>query len=222
MAAEKTTGEVTRTLSDSVAQTLRDRITRGELRPGQRLSEAALSDSLAISRNTLREVFRVLTLEGLLEYWPNRGVFVSTPDMATIVDIYRVRQMVECQAIAGAYPLHPAVKAMRKAVERALACREQHDWDGIGTANMDFHRAIVELADSKRLSTFYRNLSAELRLAFGMLKDAEHLHVPYVEMNREILELVETGRASAAAQMLAEYLAQSERVLLATYARRDA
>ncbi|OON40144.1 GntR family transcriptional regulator [Izhakiella australiensis] len=219
MVAVKQAGDAGRTLSGSVAQKLRDKITQGELRPGQRLSEAALSETLEISRNTLREVFRVLTLEGLLEYWPNRGVFVSTPDMATIVDIYRVRQLIECQAIARAYPLHPAVKAMRRAVEQALACRERQDWDGIGTANMDFHRAIVELADSKRLSSFYRNISAELRLAFGILKDAEHLHVPYVEMNREILQRVEAGNGEDAARMLKTYLEQSERVLLATYAR---
>lgn len=51
------------------------KITIGELPPGERLSETALSETLEISRNTLREVFRVLTQEGLLTYKPNRGVF---------------------------------------------------------------------------------------------------------------------------------------------------
>ncbi|ENE4777150.1 TPA: GntR family transcriptional regulator [Klebsiella pneumoniae] len=209
------------TLSDIVAQALRDKIIHGELRCGQRLSEAQLSESLEISRNTLREVFRILTQERLLEYRPNRGVFVSTPDMACISDIYRVRQLIECQAIASAWPGHPAVKAMRQAVEQALECQEKHDWNGIGTANMAFHGAIVELADSPRLSAFYRHISAELRLAFGLLKNAEHLHIPYMEMNLKLLKLVEAGKTREAASVLRAYLEQSERLFLANFARRN-
>ncbi|QTF07561.1 GntR family transcriptional regulator [Brenneria izadpanahii] len=211
-----------RTLSDSVAEALRNRITHGELRPGQRLSEAALSESLDISRNTLREVFRILTLEGLLKYEPNRGVFVATPDMATIVDIYRVRRLVECQALACSYPMHPAVEKMRRAMEQAHVCRQRRDWIGIGTANMAFHSAIVELADSPRLNTFYRHVSAELRLAFDLLDDPEHLHVPYIEMNAHILVLIEAGKAAESADALASYLDQSERVILAAWSRRTA
>ncbi|WP_227667102.1 GntR family transcriptional regulator, partial [Klebsiella pneumoniae] len=41
--------------------------------PGARLSERELTSQLDISRNTLREVFRLLTQEGLLRYQPNRG-----------------------------------------------------------------------------------------------------------------------------------------------------
>lgn len=209
------------TLSDSVAQALRDKITQGELRCGQRLSEAQLSESLAISRNTLREVFRVLTQERLLEYRPNRGVFVSTPDMACITDIYRIRKLIECQAIASAWQGHPAVNAMRQAVEQALFCQQQQDWDGMATANMAFHLAIVELADSERLSKFYRHISAELRLAFGLLKDAQGLHVPYMDMNIKLLNLVEANNTAEAARMLKAYLDQSERALLAYFSRRD-
>ncbi|CPR17969.1 GntR family transcriptional regulator [Brenneria goodwinii] len=211
-----------RTLSDSVAEALRNRITHGELRPGQRLSEAALSESLDISRNTLREVFRILTLEGLLKHEPNRGVFVATPDMATIVDIYRVRRLVECQALARSYPMHPAVEKMRQAVEQARVCRQRRDWMGIGTANMAFHTAIVELADSQRLNTFYRHVSAELRLAFDLLDDPEHLHVPYIEMNAHILTLIESDKAAESADALASYLDQSERIILAAWSRRTA
>lgn len=50
---------VVQTLAVTIAETIRYKITVGELTPGQRLSEAALSEELDISRNTLREVFRV-------------------------------------------------------------------------------------------------------------------------------------------------------------------
>ena len=49
-----------------IGRVTRQKITRGEFAPGQRLSEQALSESLGISRNTLREVFRMLTKDGLI------------------------------------------------------------------------------------------------------------------------------------------------------------
>lgn len=61
-----------------IAQALRQKIIAGELLPGARLSERELTSQLDISRNTLREVFRLLTQEGLLRYQPNRGVCGGT------------------------------------------------------------------------------------------------------------------------------------------------
>ena len=208
------------TLTERMAEQLRQKITQGEFSPGQRLSEAALSESLNISRNTLREVFRLLTKEGLLKHEPNRGVSVAIPSIASIIDIYRVRRLIECQALAQAYPRHSARKHMRGAVEMALQCRDAADWQGVGTANMEFHMAIVELADSERLDVMFSHILAELRLAFGLLNDPEFLHAPYIENNVKILELFEAGKLAESAANLSDYLVHSERIVLAVYARR--
>ncbi|WP_162565630.1 GntR family transcriptional regulator [Variovorax sp. SRS16] len=208
------------TLNERVAELIRQKIVKGEFSPGQRLSEAALADSFEISRNTLREVFRTLTKEGLLKHAPNRGVFVAVPSIASIIDIYRVRRLIECQALAQAYPQHPARKHMREAVGMALRCRDKGDWLGVGTANMEFHMAIVELADSERLNVLFAHILVELRLAFGLLKDPEFLHAPYVDMNMKILEFFEAGKFTEGAAALNDYLVHSERIVLAVYARR--
>ncbi len=209
-------------LPERLAAELRHRIAAGELAPGQRLAEQALSESLGASRNTLREAFRVLARDGLIRHVPNRGVFVAVPSIAAIIDIYRVRRLIECQALAQAYPRHPAKKRMRAAVESALTRRAASDWSGVGTANMDFHMAVVELADSERLNSMFAPILAELRLAFGMLRDAEFLHAPYVDMNVKILELTEAGRYADAAAALNDYLVHSERIVLAVFARQRA
>ena len=206
-------------LSERIAEQLRQKITQGEFSPGQRLSEQALSESLGISRNTLREVFRMLTKDGLVRHEANRGVFVAIPSIASIIDIYRVRRLIECQALAQAYPRHPAKKKMREAVELSMKSRAAGDWNGVGTANMAFHMAIVELADSERLNLLFAPVLAELRLAFGLLQDAEFLHAPYVDMNIKILELAEAGDYAKSAAALNDYLVNSERIVLAVYAR---
>lgn len=214
--------DTTSALAPRLAGLIRDKLIAGELKPGQRLSEAALSADLDVSRNSLREAFRLLTKEGLLRHEPNRGVFVATPSMASIIDIYRVRRMIECRAIANAYPNHPAVARMRSAVEHAGTARDAKDWLTVGSQNMVFHAAIVDLADSQRLNAFYAQIAAELRLSFGLLDDPELLHAPYVDLNAAILEKLETGQTQEAATALETYLLQSERTVLAAFSRIDA
>lgn len=213
--------DTTSALAPRLAEEIRDKLIAGELKPGQRLSEAALSDGLDVSRNSLREAFRLLTKEGLLRHEPNRGVFVATPSMSSIMDIYRVRRMVECQAVAKAYPNHPAVARMRAAVTRAKVARDAKAWGTVGSENMVFHAAIVDLADSQRLNAFYAQIAAELRLSFGLLDDPELLHAPYVDLNAAILEKLEAGMTAEAAVALEAYLAQSERTVLAAFSRID-
>lgn len=211
--------ETVQTLAETVAGRIREKVISGTLTPGSHLSEMALCEELQVSRNTLREVFRILTQEGLLRYEANRGVFVATPSMSTIIDIYRVRRFIECPALAQAHPRHPGTQNMRAAVDDARRCREVKDWLGAGSADIAFHSAIVELADSPRLSSFYAHISLELRLVFGLLQDPEFLHGPFIDQNVDILLELEAGRAAAAAEKLEAYLLRAERFILGAYAR---
>ena len=220
MSAPRPEPQIATSVSERTAEQLRHMIVEGEFSPGQRLSEQAFSARLNVSRNTLREVFRLLTQDGLLRHEANRGVFVAEPSMSAVIDIYRVRRLIECQALAQAHPVHPARRRMREAVERSIKAREERDWRAVGTANMDFHTAVVALADSERLNKVFDRLLAELRLAFGLLQDPEFLHAPYVDRNLEMLERVEAGDFKGAAAAMEAYLTHSERIVLAVYARR--
>lgn len=209
-------------LAERVASDIRDLIAQGALRPGQRLSETGMAERLGVSRNTLREAFRSLTNEGLVTYEANRGVSVAVPSMAAVIDIYRVRRMIEVQALRTAFPQHPAVARMASAVETAEECVSRQDWLGVGNANMEFHAAIVDLADSPRLNGFFTKLATELRLAFGLLAEPEMMHAPYVPMNRDLVAMVKRGEAEDAARRLEQYLLQSERAVLAALTRAEA
>src|SRR5690606_14614988 len=102
----------------------------------------------------------------------------------------------------------PAIRKMREAVEAAKASREAGRWLAVGSADIAFHSAIVELADSPRLSAFHSHVSLELRLVFGLLKDPEYLHAPFVDQNEKLIEQVEVGNFKEAAKMLEAYLLQ--------------
>ncbi|MGM1030512.1 MAG: GntR family transcriptional regulator [Actinomycetota bacterium] len=203
----------------TLADALREQIIAGDFAPGARLSETALAARLEVSRNTLREAFRVLAQHGLVEHVPNRGVSVVSPDTADVVDIYRARRLIECGVLRGASPLHPGVAVMRQALERAEAAGAADDWAAVGTANMAFHRALVALSDSPRLERSHGQLTAELRLAFLAIDDPESLHRPFVARNRAVLEALVGDGPGAAADELERYLVDSERHVLGAYSR---
>ena len=193
---------------------LRNSMINGDLTPGTRLAEASLTGPLGVSRNTLREAFSTLIEEGLLVRRPNRGVFVATLSPAQIADIYRVRVLLECSALAKAPTDPPRARGMRAAMDDARRAIEAADWRAVGTANMHFHEQIVALAGSPRLDAWMRQLTAELRLAFAAAPDPESLHRPFVSMNDDITAMYEAGEAERAAEMLREYLLTSERIVL--------
>lgn len=205
--------------SAHAAATLRDLLITGVLAPGQQLSEIAVAERLGISRNTLREVFRLLAHEGLLEHRPHRGVFVTEPTPESIRDIYVFRRIVEVGALARALPGHPAGAAMAQAVADSRVAVAAEDWAALGTANMAFHAAIVSLTDSARTMAAYNNVAAELRLAFLGHHDPHFLHTPYVDLNAAILDAYLAGESHTAAALLEEYLIRSERTLLSVHSR---
>lgn len=63
-------------LSEAVTVALRTMIVEGTLAPGTRLNERVLCERLNVSRTPLREAFKTLAVEGLIEILPNRGAMV--------------------------------------------------------------------------------------------------------------------------------------------------
>ena len=180
--------------AERVADVLRRRITEGDLPPGSRLSEEQLVQVLRVSRNTLRESFRLLTHEGLLVHQLHRGVFVRVLDEDDLVDLYTLRRAVECAVVRSLPALEPGdLQPLRDDVAAAERAAASGDWRAVGTANMRFHSHLVGLAGSRRLDEVTARLLAELRLAFSAAASPEQLHAPYVGRIRALLALLERG-----------------------------
>ena len=209
--------------AERVADVLRGRITEGDLPPGSRLSEEQLVRVLRVSRNTLRESFRLLAHEGLLVHELHRGVFVRDLDEDDLVDLYRLRRAVECAVVRSlGVPQPAALQRLRDDVAAAERAATAGDWRAVGTSNMRFHSHLVALAGSRRMDEVTARLLAELRLAFSAVASPEQLHAPYVGRNRALLALLERGEVERAATALDGYLDDSLAELLAAVRGRRA
>jgi DNA-binding GntR family transcriptional regulator len=206
--------------AERVAGILRPRVSAGYFPPGTRLAEEDITGALGISRNTLREAFRLLTHERLLEHKLNRGVFVRVLDMADVLDLYRVRKHVEC-SVARTVTEPPAnLAGIADAVRQGELTLGEQDWRGLGTANIRFHQEIVAVAESPRLDELMRGVLAELRLVFHVMANPRWFHEPYLSRNRDILAALGRGNGVEAEQLLAKYLDDAERQLVEAYTAR--
>ncbi len=201
--------------AERVADVLRRRITEGDLPPRTHLSEEQLSAVMRVSRNTLREAFRLLTHEGLLAHQLHRGVFVRELDEGDLVDLYRLRHIIECGVLRSLSDIDPdLVGRLSDDVDAGETAAQQADWTSVGTANMRFHRHLVGLAGSPRLNELTERLLAELRLAFHTAASPQRLHETYVGRNRSLLDLLSAGEYEQAAKALEAYLGDSLAELL--------
>ncbi|MEU1121410.1 MULTISPECIES: GntR family transcriptional regulator [unclassified Streptomyces] len=206
--------------AERVSDILRSRIAEGFFPPGTRLSEDSIGGALGVSRNTLREAFRLLTHERLLEHQLNRGVFVRVLTVEDVRDIYRTRRLVECAVVRGLGEPPYALDAVADAVAEGVRAAGDQRWRGVSTANIHFHRELVALAGSARTDELMRSVLAELRLAFHVVDDPRRLHEPYLERNKQILAALRSGDAGKAERLLADYLEDSLDGLVEVYGRR--
>ncbi|MFJ8947261.1 GntR family transcriptional regulator [Streptomyces sp. NPDC102395] len=206
--------------AERVADILRSRIAEGYFPPGTRLSEDSIGGALGVSRNTLREAFRLLTHERLLVHELNRGVFVRVLTVEDVEDIYRTRALVECAVVRGLGEPPHRLDRLRAAVSEGDVAAAGNDWKGLGTANIHFHQELVALAGSARTDELMRGVFAELRLAFHVVDDPHRLHEPYLARNRQILRALESGDRGAAEELLVVYLHDSLRRIVEVYRRR--
>jgi DNA-binding GntR family transcriptional regulator len=206
---------MTRTVSgaDSTADRLRTMIASGEFSPGAQLSEERLSDQLGVSRNTLREAFRLLARDRLVEHVFNRGVFVRRLSAEDVTDLYAARRVLEEAAVRACTPTSPALDAAAAAVTTARDAAAAGDWGAVGTADVRFHAELVRAVPSTRIHGLMDGLLAEMRLAFLTADDPASFHAEFVERNEAIVVALRAGDQTGASALLADYLDDAERTL---------
>jgi DNA-binding GntR family transcriptional regulator len=200
--------------AQAVAAVLRSQIAEGKLLPGTQLREERIAAALQVSRNTVREAFRLLSHERLVEHALHRGVFVRVVGPEEIQDVYRTRRLVEPLGLRAIEADREALTALREVLEAAHASAASGDWSAVGTADIEFHRRIVAACQSVHLAGMFEGLLAELRLAFLRLPDRRSLHEPFLKRNDAILARLEESDVEGAVADMEDYLGAAESHLL--------
>lgn len=200
--------------TEQAVAALSGQILSGALVAGTPLREAAHANALGVSRNTFREAIRVLASRGLVRQARHRGAIVASLTAGDVADLYRVRRLLELTAIARAVgrpveTLHP----LGAAVEQLATAVAAEDEARTIEADLAFHRAIVDLLASPRLSRTFANSLDELRLALAMLNARHRILSELLEEHRMMYALLLNGDTARCEALLTRHLDDSERAV---------
>ena len=150
------------TAQEAVLSEVRRLLVTGELAPGAPVRQEALAERLGVSRVPLREALKVLEGEGHVVYLPRRGYSVAELSVDDLVEVYRMRELLEAEAIRVAVPLLTAselvvLSAAADEVDES-GSHASTDLASITAANRRFHFLLFDAARMPRLSRTLRQL----------------------------------------------------------------
>lgn len=126
---------------------LRRAIVNVNVVPGTALNEADVAESLGVSRTPVREAFRTLAAEGLIDVVPQKGTFVSQLSRGRLSDALFVREALECAAVRLAARAAPERRrSLVRIVDRQREALRHDDYEASLQADEDLHREIMVLS----------------------------------------------------------------------------
>jgi len=199
-----------RTRREMILDRLRDAVIEGTLPPGTHLGEVELSESLGVSRGTLREAFRHLQQEGLLVADSRGRLSVRVVSPEEVEDIFQVRGSLESLGIGMTCALPDRTKVVAD-LESALARLDRPDitFAQRVQADLDFHEIFLTAAGNPTLVATWRWISGFVRASIIAAGPDTALDNMTVERHRPIIMHIRNGDPVAARAYLDEHMSSA-------------
>ena len=195
------------TAQEAVLAELRRAILEGDLRPGTQILQDTVAERLGVSRVPVREALKILEGAGQISYSPHRGYFVAELSYEDMVEVYRLREMLEGEAVSVGLEHVTAEDIAR--MEAALVDLEKadaaRDIVALTAANRRFHFALFEPCGRPRLLKLIHQLwdSTDPYRAMYFTDAAGRKRIK--KEHREILDAAKAGRASECIKAMAKH-----------------
>ncbi|NJL57732.1 GntR family transcriptional regulator [bacterium] len=151
-------------LRDQVVEQVRKAIIEGRLLPEDRITEAALTRELGVSRTPVREALILLQGEGLITYIPNRGAFVRSFDAERVEHIFSTRCNLEnftAELVINRLTEADFIR-LESLIERQRQAMADQDWQAARSRDVDFHWHLVQRSEHAYLQRLWRELVAQV------------------------------------------------------------
>lgn len=203
-----------------IESTLAEAILDGRIVSGTPLRQLELAEVFGVSRMPVREALLALQARGLVDHVPNKGAVVVEVDPADVVNTYRIRAILEPEALRGSIPRLEAVD-IDHARQALIAMDGEPPLAELGRLNSEFHLALYrrhpnakllrlitsELADEDRYLRFHL-----AELGTGQLAQDEH---------RQMLDHAVHGAIDEAVAVLQRHISAAGDTIEAYFQRRQ-
>lgn len=195
------------TAQEAVLGELRTWIATGRLQPGEQIVQDTLALELGVSRVPLREALKVLEAEGQVSYVAHRGYFVTELSLSDLLEVYRIREILEGEAVRRAVPLMTTedVARLDESAADVRRAAQALDVPAMSTTNRRFHFALISACAMPRLIRILHVLwdSTEVYRSVYFTDDANKDRV--LDEHDELVAAVKAGDVDAALEVLSRH-----------------
>ena len=206
-------------LSANLYSELQADILSGVIAEKSKLSEASVCKKYKVSRTPVREAFRQLETDGLIEYIPNRGAFVTGLSSRDISDLFDLRALFEVQAVEWAIKRMTTdeIESLRETLEFMEFYTLRMDIDNTLMFNSQFHGILYagtkDRIIQKTLSTYRTYLKHAAPITEYSKDDLKRI----LEEHKSIFEAVDAKNPVAGRKAMEHHMEQSKVRRLSSY-----
>ena len=200
-------------LTDEIADVVRERILKGEYEIGEKIKENQIATELRVSRTPIREAFKILENEGLIDYVPNRGCFAKGFTKQDVEDIYAVREALEALALNWAVDriTEKEIAALEEQCDLMEFYTKKKDRKKVLEMNSSFHDIIYASARSRFLAQVLRSDKEYIdKTRKSIFYEQSYLESILVE-HRAILDAIKDRDKERAAAAMTKHLMSSQK-----------
>jgi DNA-binding GntR family transcriptional regulator len=199
------------TLTAATAQNIQEAILRGDFAPSDPLREADLSESLGVSRGTVREALRFLHQEeALVEIIPHRGAFVIKLTVERAREIYTLRALLEPYAVRIAMENKAYSEAdlweLQELIQRLQELENDRNDAALVKTDMEFHHVATRRCNHQLLLEMVGKLQSQTRILIFNTKRYRSDKVPDSVSHQAILEGIRSGDPLAAEEIVRRHI----------------
>jgi DNA-binding GntR family transcriptional regulator len=192
----------------SVFLTLEEEILSGALKPGDTLTEIALSERLGVSRTPLRAAIHALAEEGLVEAIPNKGAVVLGVSLDDLVEIYDIRMRLEgiAASLAAKRISDEALSKLTESVELSEFYLTKNDSDHLKELDSDFHNILYKSSGNRHLCKILTELHRNIRSYRKMSLSVPERLKTSVEEHKKLLSAIKAHDGALAEKIAVEHI----------------
>ena len=199
-------------LTDEIADVVRERILKGEYEIGEKIKENQIATELKVSRTPIREAFKLLENEGLIDYIPNRGCFAKGFTKQDVDDIYAVREALEELAVrwSVARITEPELVALEEQVDLMEFYTKKKDKKKVLELNTSFHEVIYASARSRFLAQVLRSYKEYIEKTRKSIFYEQSYLEGILSEHRAIFEAIKDKDEERAVEAISKHLEASQ------------
>lgn len=213
-----TNGTTNGSIQGRLVGEIRRRIIAGDIPPNVNISESALAEEFGVSRTPVREAFKQLQTEGLVEIRPRVGTFVTTPSRREITELFEMKELLEGAAARllaqrGRVAELDQLEANLREADAAVA---RDDRARYAELVEEFHNLLIVGADNTKLEAHYRTLMNQLAYA-RLVQTSLSRPGRALQSDREhhrVVELIVAKDGDSAERVMREHVRASRQALM--------